>query len=116
MRCSVEPLHVRADSRCFAQCDARGQRSLELHRDGSLLSFNVLLSHESEFEGGGTHFPDLAAQAAAGATDAPPHVGGTVHLRQGDACVHSGSALHAGAAVTAGVRVILVGFVESVRS
>ena len=28
---------------------------------GSLFSFNLLLSHENEFSGGGTYFPELGA-------------------------------------------------------
>ncbi|GBG30965.1 Procollagen-lysine,2-oxoglutarate 5-dioxygenase 2 [Hondaea fermentalgiana] len=77
---------------------AGGQRELALHRDGSLLSFNVLLTPETSFEGGGTSFPAL----------------GTVHIRQGDAVVHDGKVLHAGAPVTRGERVILVAFVDTV--
>jgi hypothetical protein len=104
-----------------------GQPGLPLHRDGSLLSFSVLLSraHEGAFAGGGTRFPHLAHAdnddddagcAHAGATSrdvADAH--GVVRLAQGDACVHSGGVLHGGEAVTAGRRLLLVGFVDSAR-
>ena len=36
-----------------------GQRALELHRDGSMLSFTLLLSEPTDFEGGGTYFAHL---------------------------------------------------------
>lgn len=83
-----------------------------MHRDGSLLSFNVLLCSESEFQGGGTFLPHLLQQEEA---HCAAHTDGTVHILQGEACVHSGSALHAGAPITSGLRMVLVGFVESVR-
>jgi hypothetical protein len=100
-----------------------GQPGLPLHRDGSLLSFSVLLSraHEGAFAGGGTRFPHLAAADADASHDdaaSPRRVAdahGVVRLGQGDACVHSGGVLHGGEAVTAGRRLLLVGFVDSVR-
>ena len=36
--------------------DAEQQAELGKHTDGSIFSFNILLNHESEFEGGGTIF------------------------------------------------------------
>ena len=75
-----------------------GERSdLALHRDGSVLSFNMLLNAADEFTGGGTYF------------DATKR---TVHVSQGDVMVHSGKVLHAGAPVRSGVRQILVGFLD----
>ena len=39
---------------------APGQQSgLARHTDGSVISFNVLLNHHDEFDGGGTHFTHL---------------------------------------------------------
>ncbi|CAI5711872.1 unnamed protein product [Hyaloperonospora brassicae] len=76
----------------------KGERSdLALHRDGSVLSFNMLLNAADEFTGGGTYF------------DATKR---TVHVSQGDVMVHSGKVLHAGAPVRSGVRQILVGFLD----
>ncbi|GMF27308.1 unnamed protein product [Phytophthora fragariaefolia] len=83
----------------FVKYEARqGERSeLALHRDGSVLSFNVLLNSTDDFTGGGTYF------------DATKR---TVHITQGDAAVHSGKVLHAGAPVLTGIRQILVGFLD----
>ncbi|KAE9220776.1 hypothetical protein PF004_g13233 [Phytophthora fragariae] len=83
----------------FVKYEARkGERSeLALHRDGSVLSFNLLLNSADDFTGGGTYF------------DATKH---TVHITQGDAAVHSGKVLHAGAPVLTGIRQILVGFLD----
>ncbi|GMF15493.1 unnamed protein product [Phytophthora lilii] len=83
----------------FVKYEAReGERSeLALHRDGSVLSFNVLLNAADDFTGGGTYF------------DATKR---TVHITQGDAAVHSGKVLHAGAPVLSGIRQILVGFLD----
>ena len=78
--------------------DAGGQHSLPLHRDKYSLSFNVLLSDPSWFEGGGTRLETL---------------GVTVQPEQaGDVFMHCGQMLHGGATVTKGVRYILVAFVE----
>jgi len=77
-----------------------GQRHLDLHHDGSLFSFNILLNSEKDFHGGGTLFPAL----------------GPVCINQGDCCMHDGRVLHGGNPVTKGHRIILVGFVESIVS
>lgn len=102
-----------------AQCADGGQAGLPLHRDGSLLSFNVLLSRPDAFRGGGTRFPHLARRDDEVTADddacAFADADGVVRPAQGDAVVHSGSALHAGEAVTAGTRLLLVGFVDSAR-
>jgi len=76
------------------------QPGLALHRDGSLLSFNVLLSSPTDFVGGGTRFP---------------HIDAIMRPARGDAVVHSGSALHEGVPITDGTRLLLVGFVDSRR-
>jgi hypothetical protein len=77
---------------------------LEAHRDGSLLSFSVLLNPPSEFTGGGIFFDALRDDKDCKGTIRP--------TRAGDACLHSGKLLHGGDIVTAGERIILVGFVE----
>ena len=74
--------------------------SLPLHRDGSVLSFNVLLNKAGAFAGGGTYFEALDA---------------TYRGEQGDAVMHSGRLRHAGALVTRGERFVLVGFVDVVE-
>lgn len=73
------------------------QSGLNLHRDGSVLSFNLLLNDPTEFDGGGTYFQ---------------HDDSTIPIDQGQVVVHSGKWLHAGVPVTRGVRLILVGFLN----
>ena len=77
--------------------DVKGQDHLEFHRDGSLLSFNILLN--DDFDGGGTTIN---------------HPEGSVsHLsKKGDLFIHSGKLLHCGNKITRGRRYILVCFVE----
>jgi predicted 2-oxoglutarate/Fe(II)-dependent dioxygenase YbiX len=67
-----------------------------MHHDGSFLSFNVLLSDTSDFEGGGTYFDD----------------GLTSHLEQGDILIHSSRIKHSGLSITKGTRYLLVGFLN----
>ncbi|RLN60968.1 hypothetical protein BBJ28_00002672 [Nothophytophthora sp. Chile5] len=83
----------------YVKYEARdGERAeLALHRDGSVLSFNVLLNAAEEFTGGGTFFEETKR---------------TVHITEGDAAVHSGKVRHAGAPVLSGKRQILVGFLD----
>ena len=117
---------------CFAvRYEASGQPSLAMHRDETLLSFNVSLS--DGFEGGGTCFakPTSLREWADGGSDlctldsrlpswTPGSEGSAVSAvrgERGDCLVHSGQLLHAGAAVTRGTRIIVVGFVsELMRS
>lgn len=60
------------------------QSFLELHKDGSFLSFNILLSSPDEFEGGGTYFDD----------------GLIMTQEQGDLTIHSSKIKHAGLPIT----------------
>ena len=75
------------------------QKHLKFHRDGTLLSFNILCNPRSEFDGGGTMFEAL---------------GNTVVDPQacGDLVIHSGKLRHSGAAITRGRRYLIVGFVN----
>ena len=81
----------------YEACEG-GQRSCGTHRDGSTISFNVLLNETHEFEGGGTWFD---------------HTNKTHSITQGDFLIHSGKLRHAGTTITSGLRMILVGFVDS---
>ena len=72
------------------------QTSLEMHTDGSLFSFQILLNKNTDFDGGGTlfddtyiHYPDI-----------------------GDLCVHCGKFKHGGIPITKGKRYLLVGFLN----
>lgn len=82
---------------------------LEAHRDGSLVSFSLLLSPSSEFEGGGTFFEALRDVEPEGVL----YPEGVVRpARAGDLVMHSGKLLHGADIVTKGQRIILVGFVD----
>ena len=70
------------------------QNYLELHKDGAFLSFNILLSNNSDFEGGGTYFDD-------GLTSKP---------ERGDLLIHASKIKHSGIPITKGKRYLLVGF------
>jgi hypothetical protein len=72
------------------------QNFLEIHKDGSFLSFNILLSDVSDFEGGGTYFDD----------------GLIMKGEQGDLILHSSKIKHSGLPITKGTRYLLVGFVN----
>jgi hypothetical protein len=72
------------------------QNYLDMHHDGSFLSFNILLSNTDDFKGGGTYFDD----------------GLTAHLEQGDILIHSSKIKHAGLPITKGTRYLLVGFLN----
>jgi len=77
--------------------EPRGQRELAVHRDGSILSFNILLNKPEDFDGGGTFIePDDR----------------TYQIGQGDCFVHAGKVRHGGAAITRGERYLLVAFVD----
>jgi hypothetical protein len=72
------------------------QNFLEIHQDGSFLSFNILLSEIADYEGGGTYFDD----------------GLIMKGEQGDLIIHSSRMKHAGLPITKGTRYLLVGFVN----
>jgi hypothetical protein len=72
------------------------QNQLEMHCDGSFLSFSLLLNDASEFEGGGTYFDD----------------GLTCRLNKGDMLLHSSQIKHSGLPITKGKRYLLVGFLD----
>jgi hypothetical protein len=72
------------------------QNFLEIHKDGSFISFNILLSNINDFEGGGTYFDD----------------GLIIKGEQGDLIIHSSRVKHSGLPITKGTRYLLVGFVN----
>lgn len=86
---------------------------LEAHRDGSLLSFTITLSDPNDFEGGGTFFEALRGHEDEHADTGVVYPGGVIRpTRAGDGVFHSGKPLHGADRVTAGERVVLVGFVN----
>jgi tetratricopeptide (TPR) repeat protein len=72
------------------------QRDLQVHTDGSIFSFNVLLNDPADFDGGGTFFEPTRT---------------TVRASKGSAVGHSGQVRHGGVEITRGERYLLVGFV-----
>ncbi|CAM9471825.1 unnamed protein product [Choristocarpus tenellus] len=87
------------------------QDRLAPHRDGNLLSFNILLSEPGSFEGGGTRF--AALQGMEGGSLGFCASDGVVRPSTvGDLTMHTGKLLHEGVRVTRGTRYILVGFVR----
>lgn len=78
---------------------ANGQKGLRLHTDGCLFSLTLLISHEHDFEGGGTYYGSIDK---------------VIHLKQGDAAYHAARVMHSGIDITKGERYILVGFVDTV--
>jgi hypothetical protein len=91
--------------------DSQVMDRLEAHRDGSLLSFSLLLNKPEQFEGGGTFYDALR--------DVDPanipvlHKGGIIRpKRAGDICLHSGKILHGADVITTGTRTVLVGFID----
>ena len=74
------------------------QNFLEKHKDGCLISFNILLNNPNDFEGGGTKFYYDKSEV---------HVDNT----KGGLIIHSGRVNHEGIPITKGKRYILVGFI-----
>jgi hypothetical protein len=79
-----------------------GQTSLPIHRDSSMITFNIALSQEKEdYSGGGTRF--LISE---------PEV---INIPRGYMMSHESKLYHSGQPITSGTRYILIGFVN-VRS
>jgi hypothetical protein len=105
----------------------RDQSKLPAHRDGNLLSFNILLSDPNiDFKGGGTHFFSSLSSKNTSSYKASsslqqshqqrqhckPYQGSTVQPEQGDITIHCGKLLHEGAQISQGTRYIIVGFID----
>lgn len=76
------------------------QNYLDFHVDGSIISFNILLSDPVSFKGGGTCFND----------------GLIYNISQGDVLIHSGKIKHAGLPVIEGNRYLIVGFLDILKT
>ena len=86
---------------------------LEPHRDGSLLSYTVLLTPPSNFEGGGTIFDALRDVEPTEEYRGVLHTNGVIRPNNaGDCCLHSGKLLHGADPVVSGQRTVLVAFVD----
>lgn len=78
--------------------DAKKQKELELHQDGSEFSF--ILALNQDFEGGGTYFPFLNKH---------------IKLKTGDCLIFSGQNEHQGVTISSGKRYILTGFIHYIE-
>ncbi|GAX10420.1 hypothetical protein FisN_21Lu122 [Fistulifera solaris] len=86
---------------------------LEAHRDGSLLSFTLLLTPPDRFEGGGTFFEALRDVEPTMENKDTFQTGEVIRPQQaGDAVMHCGKILHGADVITKGQRTVLVGFVD----
>ena len=95
------------------QTDRETMDRLDFHRDGSLLSFTVLLSQPEDFEGGGTIFDALRDSVLENDQQSILKDHGSIQPPcAGFATLHSGKLLHGGHVVTKGQRIVLVGFVD----
>ena len=95
------------------ETDRETMDRLDVHRDGSLLSFTVLLSQPEDFEGGGTNFDALRDAVDESDQQSILKASGSIQpLTAGYATLHSGKLLHGGHVVTKGQRIVLVGFVD----
>ena len=86
--------------RYCASSQRPGGRGLKLHKDETALTFNLCLSPEEGFTGGGTYFPANSADVD----------GLLVRPKPGCCLIHDGNLKHAGNEVVSGQRFILVGF------
>lgn len=79
--------------------DVNGQHSLPIHRDSSLVTFNIALSQVNEdYHGGGTKFLFSEEEI--------------INVPRGSMVSHESKIYHSGYALTSGTRYILIGFVN----
>ncbi len=89
-------LDINIDDLFIVRYSSDKQNSLDMHKDNSHITFNILLSDNADFEGGGTYFED----------------GLTTKLECGDMLIHTGRINHRGLPITKGDRYLLVGFIN----
>ncbi len=88
-----------------------------LHRDLGLVSVNIMLNSDNQFEGGGTFFEDQMRQKM-NDKGLPGRINTIYPLKPsgvGQALAHLSSKRHAGAGTTSGVRDIMVIFLSAKR-
>lgn len=87
---------------CFVvKYEHNKQNKLDLHIDECDITINILLSKDTDFDGGGTYFK---------------YNNLTVKLKQGDILIHNGSLEHAACQITSGNRYVLVAFINFVNT
>ncbi|GKY92820.1 hypothetical protein MPSEU_000251600 [Mayamaea pseudoterrestris] len=70
---------------------------IKMHHDGSDWTWNMMLSHNDEYKGGGTYIRALRK---------------TIVLRQGQVLIHPGNLFHKGVDITSGTRLLVVSFMD----
>ena len=118
----VDAIDLWLEDAFVVKYEAGGQPGLGPHVDDSELSFNLLLSDPSGFEGGGTRFCDVPLGEAEGETDEAESArrsgdregsrGVTVRPGRGEVITHYGRLPHEGVPITRGTRYIVAGFVR----
>lgn len=96
---------LRCHDAFISRYDAEGMASLEVHQDTTDFTFTISLNPLSQYDGGGTVFPDLRAD--------PADDFETVVVRPDVGCVASfpGRLRHGGNAITSGYRYIIPLFI-----
>ena len=97
--CIPEKYTVNVVDMFIVKYEVDAQKSLNIHKDGTHLSFNIMLSDINDYQGGGTYFED----------------GLTSYLNRGDVLVHSGHINHGSHDITKGSRYVLVVFFNIVE-
>lgn len=98
--CITEKYTANIADMFIVKYEVDSQKSLNIHKDGTHLSFNIMLSDKNDYEGGGTYFDD----------------GITYYLNCGDVLVHSGYINHGSHDITKGARYVLVVFFNIVEN
>ena len=70
---------------------------VEMHYDGCVMTFNLMLSDLSEYNGGGTYIRSIRK---------------SVKLQMGQCLVHPGELYHCGVHISSGKRFLIVGFLD----
>jgi hypothetical protein len=95
---NFEKLHLVIRDLFVVKYSHEAQNELEIHRDGSTISFNILLNEKTEFDGGGTIFKLDSGDSI-------------YNINRGDMLLHCGRIEHGGVKIKRGVRYILIGFI-----
>jgi hypothetical protein len=86
---------------------------LNPHRDGSLISFTIVLSPPKDYEGGGTEFDALKDVGDMYCEVENVLSNGVIRVRSaGEGVLHSGKIKHGVHTVTSGERITLTGFID----
>ena len=99
---NIDPYFLNIEDAFIVKYEFDKQNNLNKHKDGNLISFNILLNDKSEFEGGGTtiyfHNNDYYYKGS-----------------QGSLLLHCGKKIHEGNKITSGIRYLLVGFISYLK-